>query len=613
MKKVVLVALNSSYSHTNLALRYIRNKLVKANHSDLEIVFIERTINEQWLVLLDILLEEDADIYAFSCYIWNRILVESLSKKLKELLPETVILWGGPDVSSQAEVMLKKNSHIDGLIKVEGDSAAVEWIEDYLDYSSENFEFSKNQLVGESEELNWHFPYTDQELKDLSERILYYEGSRGCAYNCTYCLSANTFRVRHKALDEVYSELNHIMKFDPRQLKFIDRTFNSDPERAYSIWQFLIEKSAQLKTRTNFHFEIAAELMTAKQIELLSSAKAGLFQFEIGAQTTNPAVLEIIRRPYRADHYKDIVRQVRSMENIHIHLDLIAGLPGETLKSQIHSANELLKLYPNMLQMGFLKVLPDTQIKFDCDQRGMIYQDHPPYEILESDAMTAAELMYWRKIENIVNLFYNSGHYFYSISFLLGLLENPFTVFTKLYEYFKPEIEKGKISRNARIDLFYQFAIEFLENLQLKNISLSKDGKIWVTHLKQAKDVFRDLLSVDYFSQGLRGFPDWLKSLHQSEAQHSKELFQKANKKFQAEDHKLRARFELFNFSLKELPGIEFAEVNQHFSGAGEVQPTGNRILSYLKKQVLDQDACQYVCALKLGQGPFQIISEYSF
>ncbi|HZJ68566.1 MAG TPA: hypothetical protein VFD28_00970, partial [Candidatus Eisenbacteria bacterium] len=176
-----------------------------------------------------------------------------------------------------------------------------------------------------------------------------------------------------------------------------------------------------------------------------------------------------------------------------------------------------------------------------------------------------------------------------------------------------PEIEKGKLSRNARIDLFYQFAIEFLENLQLKNISLSKDGKIWVTHLKQAKDVFQDLLSVDYFLQGLRGFPDWLKSLHQSEAQQSKELFQIANKKFQAENHKLRARFELFNFSLKELPGIEFAEANQHFSGAGEIQPTGDRVLSYLKDQILDQDASQYVCALKLGQGPVQIISEYSF
>ena len=243
----------------------------------------------------------------------------------------------------------------------------------YLGYEK----FAVERLNGASEELNWKFPYTASEMQHLNERILYYEGSRGCAYNCTYCLSSNTYRVRHKPLSEVFAELKWIMQFNPRQLKFIDRTFNSDRQRAFDIWKFLIQQTDQLKTRTNFHFEIAAELMTEEQLTLLSELKPGLFQFEIGAQTTNPEVLRTICRPYQAAHYNDIVRQLRNMENIHLHLDLIAGLPGETLESQIKSANDLLLLHPNILQMGFLKVLPDTRMRIDCDQREMVYQTLP--------------------------------------------------------------------------------------------------------------------------------------------------------------------------------------------------------------------------------------------
>lgn len=613
MKKVVLVALNSSYSHTNLALRYIREKFTAQKHSNLKIVFIERTINEQWLNLLDILLSEKADVYAFSCYIWNRLLVESLSKNIKKILPHTAILWGGPDVSSQVSTMLEKNPFVDALIRAEGDSATVEWILDYLGYTKPDFKFCEKQLIGETEEINWSFPYTNQELEALSERILYYEGSRGCAYNCTYCLSANSFRVRHKPIKEVFSELTNIMEHNPRQLKFIDRTFNSDKERAYKIWEFLINKSTELKTRTNFHFEIAAELLTDDQLALLSTAKPGLFQFEIGAQTTNPDVLKIINRPYREENYKKIVKTLRKMENIHIHLDLIAGLPGETLNSQINSANELLKLDPNMLQIGFLKVLPDTQIKNDCDSRQMIYQDFPPYEILASDAMSASELMYWRKIEEKVNVFYNSGHYFYSINFLLGLLNQPFTVFFELHEYLDPILEQGKLSRNKRIDLYYQFGIEFLEKLKNENLLLTKDGQIWISHLNKSKLVFRDLLKLDYFFQGLKGFPSWLESLHQNDESHFKELYEIANEKFQKERHKGRVRFEFFVFSLKHLPGIEFKTNNQCFSGAGEVTPRAERVLLYLKDQVLKQRDSEYVCALKLGHGPVQIVREYRF
>ncbi|HHT24624.1 MAG TPA: DUF4080 domain-containing protein [Clostridiaceae bacterium] len=597
MAKVALIALNSSYSHTNLALRYIREKLADLRIADLEIFFLEKTINDQWFNLFDELVNLRADIYAFSCYIWNRSLVESLSFHLKQIRPETAIIWGGPDVSSQAQLMLNAHPWLDGLIQTEGDSATVEWILRYLGYEK----FDVERLSGASEELSWEFPYTASEMQHLNERILYYEGSRGCAYNCTYCLSSNTYRVRHKPLSEVFAELQWIMQFNPRQLKFIDRTFNSDPQRAFAIWQFIMRQTEELKTRTNFHFEIAAELMTEEQLTLLSELKPGLFQFEIGAQTTNPEVLRTIRRPYQAEHYNNIVRQLRNMENIHLHLDLIAGLPGESLESQIKSANDLLLLRPNMLQMGFLKVLPDTKMKTDCEQRGAIYQTMPPYEILQSDRMSVKDLMYLRKIENVLNLYYNSGHYFYSINYLMLLTEQPFAVILELYDWLRPNLEQGAIARSTQIELFYRFGMNYLEN----NSS--------VEELTNHQILFADLLKLDYFLQGFKGYPNWFTDLQQTDQAILKDATEKAMILYRKAGHKVRARFECFHFSLIDLPGFSPAQHKQ-FSGVGVVQPSPTRVLAYLKEQSKkkeDKLSSLYICALQLGQGPVKVIAEY--
>lgn len=607
MSKIVLVALNSSFSHTNLALRYVREKLADLTFLDSEIILFERTINDQWLNLFDQLLSFDADIYAFSCYIWNRTLVESLSKHLKQIKPDAAIIWGGPDVSSQAELMLKKHPWLDGLIQSEGDSASIDWIIRYLGYDN----FVPERRIGESEELNWQFPYTESEMKEYNNRILYYEGSRGCAYNCSYCLSSNTFKVRHKPLKEVLSELDWILQFNPRQLKFIDRTFNSDPLRAFQIWHFLIERSNQLKTRTNFHFEIAAELLNQKQIDLLKTAKAGLFQFEIGAQTTNSEVLKIIGRPYQPEFYNNAVKQLRSMENIHLHLDLIAGLPGESLESQINSANELLQLYPNMLQMGFLKVLPNTKMKFDCDQREMIYQDFPPYEILESDHMTANELMYYRKLEKIVETFYNSGHYFYSLNFLLGFSKKPFSIFISLNDFLEAELKQGALSVNRQVELFHQFGLVFIDS-QIDDLSIKTEMKFWLEDVSYTKTIFTDLLKLDYFLQGKRGFPNWFSSLQQDSDSYKKTAYRKSLELYRQTTYQDRVRFENFRFSLKSLPGLD--SKSDLFAGAGEVQPMPDRVLENLIEQAKNLKLTEnkfYVCALRLGHGPMKVITEY--
>ena len=628
MKKVVLLALNSSYSHTNLGLRYIREKLKNTEIENLEIVFIEKTINEPWLMLFDSLLKEQADIYAFSCYIWNRELIETLSINLKRIYPETKILWGGPDASSQAQFLLEKNPQVDAIISGEGDSVSTNWIISNLflekAFDAPNTLNPNTRLYADSEELNWAFPYTDSELQELNDRILYYEGSRGCAFKCTYCLSGNTFTARHKPLNEVLAELIHIISFNPRQLKFIDRTFNSDPERAFLIWQFLINKSEELNFRTNFHFEIAAELLTDEQLDLLATAKPGLFQFEIGAQTINPDVLKLIRRPFHPEKFKSIVSRLRSFENIHIHLDLIAGLPGETLKSQMESADYLLNLDPNMLQMGFLKILPNTPIKLECDKRQMVYQSFPPYEILQSDQISAKELMAWRQVESVVDIYYNSGQYFYIMNMLLGLKEQPFQILLELSDFIEREYGYRKISQNERYSVLANFINAqikqyFVSDIDtINNLKLSSFGKLFSQKPDLFETVAIDLLKIDYFKQGMKSFPDWFLSFKQNKDESLNQLQEEIQENLQKANVRQRIRYEVFSFPLQELHGLENLiafnkteldnEKSLSFQGAGEVQITRQRLIHYLTKEILKNQ--KYLVAFQLSNPSFYILAE---
>ncbi len=606
MKKVVLVALNSSFSHTNLALRYIRNKLLI--YKQIEVVFIEKTINDTWLNLFEELISHRADVYAFSCYIWNRELIEQLSLNLKRILSDAAIIWGGPDASSQSAELLQRNPYLDAIISSEGDSVTAEWIVNYL-FSKNNYDVNR-KIISESEELHWTFPYSDEELVNLNDRILYYEGSRGCAYRCSYCLSANTFRTRFKPLEEVFEELEHILHYNPRQLKFIDRTFNSDAGRAKKIWQFLIGKSTEMKTRTNFHFEIAAELITQEQIEVLKSSPQGLFQFEIGAQTTNPEVLKLIHRPYHPEQFKEKVVAIKNLGNIHVHLDLIAGLPSETLASQIQSANELLLLDPEMLQMGFLKVLPNVPIRLECDKRGMIYQNFPPYEILQSDAMSADDLMLWREVEAIVDDYYNSGLYYYFIQFLIAQVKRPIRIFMDLYHFISQKYSKQKISQKDRFHVLAMFLDEFIESLlSNKNENEYELNELGNKNLQNV-DAFRkiaiDLLKVDYLNQGLKAFPDWFVSLQNKRDKQSQEMIKKMNFTLIELGNQKRVRFEKFGFSLSALPGFQHKKTI-HYQGAGKVMPSRQQLMQYLS--AIDKES-EYYCGLHIGHGETELLIE---
>ena len=385
--KMVLCGLNARYIHTNLALRslisHARTNWASSDQDGLPVptlILREWSINDQVLAMLARLAREDADCYAFSCYIWNIDIVRRLSRSLKKVRPQARIIWGGPEVSHQAERLLQPDQHepVDMIICGEGESAFLMLLKAlqtekvrscselkvpdmkqpdgllpavpnlcWLDQTSKAVR--RNGTAPLLDGSAWPFPYTTDELNADADRILYYETSRGCPFSCSYCLSAIDRTVRFRPLDQVYLELDQFLAANSMQVKFVDRTFNCNPDRARKIWQYLIDQSRPNRCRTNFHFEVAGDLLDDASVDLLLTASPGLIQLEIGVQTIQPEILRTINRVSQPDIIARQVRRLRSGGNIHLHLDLIAGLPGETLAGVAATFNWIAALRPHQL------------------------------------------------------------------------------------------------------------------------------------------------------------------------------------------------------------------------------------------------------------------------
>lgn len=456
--RVALVALNAHFAHTSLAIRLLREAACAAGFPRDNLILCEWTINDLPPQLLQRLFAVEADLYAFSCYIWNRRLCERLSDELKKVRPDAVIIWGGPEATQDAVQILQVNPAVDAILAGEGEKAfadlllasqnlqnASTWIRDpaalsqlpNLVYRGTGQEIRRNShaplLLAES----WSFPYTDDELLTLKDRLLYFETSRGCPYGCTYCLSALDRTVRLLDVPRVVTAFERLITAGLRQVKLVDRTFNIQPARAFAIWHWLIARQAQATAdgqpfRTNFHFEIMADRLSLDGLELLKTAPAGLIQFEIGVQTTTPEVLRTIHRPCDWQRLAENVRFLRAQSAIHLHLDLIAGLPGETPSQFARSFDEVFALKPHQLQLGFLKVLPGSPMADQARERQFSWSNEPPYEILSSDEMTYADLAGLKDLEAVLELYYNSGRFPLSLQALLDQSESAFAVFDAL-------------------------------------------------------------------------------------------------------------------------------------------------------------------------------------
>ena len=500
--KVLLTTLNAKYIHTSLALRYLEascQKLASFKAGSLGIVRQEYTINADLDNVLGAIYSEAAQVAAFSCYIWNIKQILILTANLKKVAPDTIVLLGGPEVSYGPEEILQQSPWIDIVITGEGEESLPAVLESLLDEKKafediagvwwrdkERVKSARESCPKPVSPERITSPYQG-ELTEFSQQIAYLETSRGCPYSCTYCLSSSTKGVRHLPLEQIKQDIKKLIGAGAKQIKFVDRTFNANKHRAISLWKFLLEETGD--TKINYHFEISASLLDQDTINFLSQVPSGLFQFEIGIQSANPKTLQSINRQMSWDKLRDNVRGLRQNNNIHLHLDLIAGLPFEDYASFLDSLNQVLELKPHYLQLGFLKLLKGTRIRKDWEEHGYVFTAEPPYQVLSNKYITYQQLLGLKNIEELVDKLYNSQQFYYTINYLLKSYPVKYQLFVDLANYF------NKLGRK----------IGQLKQKELYEILLSFCQDNW----GETKEVV-ELLTIDLLrQQRLAQLPDW--------------------------------------------------------------------------------------------------------
>lgn len=497
MSKIVLAGINSQYVHLNLAVRYLK-KYVEAN-SDLKIEIYETNINNQVFNIIKDIYELNPDKIIFSTYIWNKEYVVEIVRELKKVLPNVEIILGGPEVSYKWEKFMANMPEIDALLLGEGEKVILNFLTKKDKKAlgvvyRENGEIIFNGIEPIIENLDIvPFPYEDWELEDRT-KIFYYESSRGCPFSCSYCLSSIDKTVRYYSLDRVKKDLKRFLDSPIKLLKFVDRTFNLKKERYMEIWKFLLENYREGIT---FHFEINANIFDDETLDFLEKVPKGYFQFEIGVQSINPETMVAIKRNNILDKLVHNVRRIS--RNIHLHLDLIAGLPYETYDIFKGSFNYVYNLKPEMIQLGFLKLLKGTQMYDEVEKYQYKYYSKPPYEVFSNEFISFGELVKLKNLEKMLDYYYNSEKFRYTCDFVIkNNFDTPFAFFEKIADYYD---KKGylKISHKevALFNILYNF---YVEN-NLKDL-----------------DIFVEFLKYDYLALGKPGlYPEWLKSNKDSE------------------------------------------------------------------------------------------------
>lgn len=518
MKKYLLVALNSQYIHTNLAVRYLKKYIEE--HSDKKIEIYESNINNQTHNIIRDIFESSPNIVIFSTYIWNKEQIFKICKELKKIMPELKIGLGGPEVTYDSEDVMSENPEVDFVIKGEGERALLKVVqkkpEELSGIYSEIMPFDLDEIP---------FPYSLDELMK-ENKILYYESSRGCPFSCSYCLSSIEKGVKNFSLERVKKDLSIFLQSNIKLLKFVDRTFNINKGRYLEIWKFLIDN---YRPGITFHFEINANIFDDETLELLEKVPKDYFQFEIGVQSVNWETMESINRRNLLERLAKNIQRVP--KNIHLHLDLIAGLPFETYNLFKNSFNYVYNLKPEMIQLGFLKILKGTKISKEILEYEYKYLDFQPYEILSNKFISFSEICKLKNLEKLLDWYYNSEKFVNSVNYIIeNSYSSPFKFFEEISEYFK---------NNKILDLGH------------KDISLYKYLLDFYRFKKfEKEEIFIEYLKYDFLLLGKPGsYPQWFESMKDSELYNN--ILKTCTFKSIREGHKY-SELELFNFNILE-------------------------------------------------------------
>lgn len=471
--KTVLVAINAKYIHSNLAVYSLRSY---ARTFGYEPELLEFTINQQKDQILKGIYEAKPDLLCFSCYIWNLSYAEEIIEDIKKILPKVTIWAGGPEVSYDAPKFLKRHPEVDGIMCAEGEKTLTELISYYEVGKSQGksldgingIVYQENKTIHQTplrDIMNMDdlvFPYED--LKDFEHKIIYYESSRGCPFSCSYCLSSIDKKLRFRSFSLVEKELEFFLAHKVPQVKFVDRTFNCKKSHAMAIWTYIKEHDNGI---TNFHFEIAADLLTEDEIALIQTMRPGLIQLEIGVQSTNEKTLAEIHRKTDFEEITRKVKAVQRRENVHQHLDLIAGLPYENYESFGRSFNDVYALKPEQLQLGFLKVLKGSYMAEAAEGYGCVHKAKPPYEVLGTRWLSYEEILKLKGVEEMVEVYYNSGQFQKTIRAMEHLFETAFSMYEELADFYeKNGYNEVSHTRIRRYEILQEFLREKEANLE---------------------------------------------------------------------------------------------------------------------------------------------------
>lgn len=547
--KVLLAAINAKYIHSNLGIYSLKTygeKMLKewGLAEEAKVSLAEYTINHQMEQILQDIYKRKPDVIGFSCYIWNISYVKMILADIKKVLPNVKIWAGGPEVSYHAEAFLKEEPAVDLVMMGEGEITFAHFLKALLEgealkqvpglmLRNDDGTFTDTGFRQVMDMSQIPFPYAFMDMKELEHRIIYYESSRGCPFSCAYCLSSIDKKLRFRSLDLVLPELEWFLQAKVPQVKFVDRTFNCKKSHAMAIWQYIRDHDNGI---TNFHFEIAADLLDKDELDLLSTMRPGLVQLEIGVQSTNEKTLETIRRKTDIGEIRQITAAINSWHNIHQHLDLIAGLPWEDIESFKKSFNDVYKMEPEQLQLGFLKVLKGSYMEElipDCD---LLYSTAPPYEVLQTKWLSYGDVLELKDIEEMTEVHYNSRQFTCTLKELEKEFNTPYEMFSFMAGYYNKNHLSGiSHSRIARYEILWKM-------IQTK---LEKSGK-YETHkncesheirgteenagISGKLELYRDLLMTDlYLRENVKSRPSFARDLSSSK-DFVREFFQREEK-----------------------------------------------------------------------------------
>lgn len=483
--KILLAACNAKYIHSNPAVYDLR---AFASEYKEHILLGEYTINQTKDEILKEIYRSGAEVVCFSCYIWNISFVRELIFDLKKILPGTAFWVGGPEVSFDAENFLKEMPQVTGVMVGEGEETFLELARYYIEKKGtladiRGIAFREN---GEIFHNGWRevmdlsrVPFAYEQTEDFANRIIYYESSRGCPFSCSYCLSSIDKKLRFRNLELVKKELQFFLDKKVPQVKFVDRTFTCKHDHAMEIWKYILEHDNGV---TNFHFEISADLLREEELELMSRMRPGLIQLEIGVQSTNPDTIRAIHRNMDLKKLEASVARVKSFGNIHQHLDLIAGLPCEDYESFRRSFEQVYRMKPDQLQLGFLKVLKGSSMYHEAQKYEILYKEKEPYEVLSTAWLSYEDILKLKMVESMVEVYYNSGQFRKTLSWIETFYQEMFSFYESLGAYYEEKgYEEISHSRLRR----YEILLEFLKEKTQLPVNTASQHMVYDLYLRE--------------------------------------------------------------------------------------------------------------------------------